>query len=76
MRGSILTESSQMPEKKPDYLSQAGASLLARRIEKYWRDQGNSKITVAVIPITHPTDMKECALWGVRSNVGLSGPPN
>jgi hypothetical protein len=57
---------------KPDYFSEDGARLLARRIEQFWKSGGYDKVMVAAVPMSHG---RLGAVWVVQSNIGISGPP-
>jgi hypothetical protein len=61
-----------MPEKHPDYHSEAGAKLLARKIEQFWKSGGYDKVMVAAVPVSHA---RWGAVWIVQSNIGIGGPP-
>lgn len=63
-----------MPDRRFDYLTEEGANSLARKIEQYWRGLGCEKVMVAVIPVVG-TSRYGATVWGIKSNIGLSGPP-
>ena len=53
-----------------DYLTYAGAGLLMRRIEKFWKDRGYPLVSVTRYEL--PGNRGE---WGVRSNIRHDGLP-
>lgn len=56
-----------------DYGSEKGAKELCYKIAEYWRKQGFTKVMVAPYPlhgIARWTDN-----WGIKSNIGMNGPP-
>jgi hypothetical protein len=61
-----------MPNRKNDYLTEAGAKTLAARIEKFWKDAGYSTVMTAVVPAAR---IRDGGVWAIQSNIGISGPP-
>ena len=56
-----------------DYGSEKGAKELCSRITEYWRKQGFTKVMVAPVPLNYIGRWSDN--WGIKSNIGLNGPP-
>lgn len=63
-----------MPIKPIDFSCSDGALLLTSKILKYWRGLGYDKVLVEPIQITKG-DPSYKHVWGIKSNIGLAGPP-
>jgi hypothetical protein len=59
-----------MYDRQRDFSDEKGARELALRIERYWKERGFTKVMAAPTPT-----IKSSAIWGIASNIGLSGPP-
>jgi hypothetical protein len=56
-----------------DFTSEKGAKELCSRIVEYWKNQGFSKVMAAPVPLN--TVARWSDNWGIKSNIGLNGPP-
>lgn len=61
-----------MPEKRPDYFTEAGAHMLAKKIRNYWIMAGFPKVAVEVVPVQL---RRYDTVYTLKSNIGISGPP-
>lgn len=75
---------------RTDWTSEAGATLLAKRIKEYWQGRGYSGIATGIAPVVLPSDLMRGYIsnpdgtrstaraddaFAVVSNIGPSGFP-
>ena len=60
-----------------DYLTQAGAAILAEQLRTYWRaaDHGAVEVWIFKMPWAAPRPRAQPAYWCVRSNLINGLPP-